>query len=139
MQAYISKYLHQAVAVPKQKKKQVRITAARVLTSEEAIKIMQDKEDEKKEGFTKSETKGRKGEEKSKKMAATKKDTGLKKMPTQKASIKLTNEKTRKGKGKATVKDKRFGYLSHMYAIVSEGRLCDGRLDRMPLQTVDSR
>ena len=35
---YISKYLHQAVVVPKQKKKQVRITGARVLTSEEAIK-----------------------------------------------------------------------------------------------------
>ena len=32
-------------------------------------------------------------------MAATKKDTGL---PTQEASVKLTNEKTRKGKGKAT-------------------------------------
>ena len=46
---YISKYLHQAVVVPKQKKKQIRITGARVLTSEEAIKIMQDKEDEKKE------------------------------------------------------------------------------------------
>ena len=39
--------LHQAVVVPKQKKKQIRITGARVLTSEEAIKIMQDKEDEK--------------------------------------------------------------------------------------------
>ena len=44
---YISEYLHQAVVVPKQKKKQIRITGARVLTSEEAIKIMQDKEDEK--------------------------------------------------------------------------------------------
>ena len=29
---YISKYLHQAVVVPKQKKKQIRITGARVLT-----------------------------------------------------------------------------------------------------------
>ena len=46
---YISKYLHQAVVVPKQKKKQIRITGTRVLTSEEAIKIMQNKEDEKKE------------------------------------------------------------------------------------------
>ena len=44
---YISKYLHQAVVIPKQKKKQIRISGARVLTSEEAIKIMQDKEDEK--------------------------------------------------------------------------------------------
>ena len=40
-------------------------------------------------------------------MAATKKDTGLNKMPTQEASVKLINEKTRKGKGKATVKDTR--------------------------------
>ena len=53
-------------------------------------------------------------------MAATKEDTGLKKMTTQEASVKSTNEKTRKGKGKATVKDKKFGYLSHMYASVSE-------------------
>ena len=43
---YISKYLHQAVVVTKRKKKQIRITGARVLTSEEAIKIMQDKKDE---------------------------------------------------------------------------------------------
>ena len=60
---------------------------------------------------------------KAEKMAATKEDTGLKKMTTQEASVKSTNEKTRKGKGKATVKDKKFGYLSHMYAIVSEGAL----------------
>ena len=40
-------------------------------------------------------------------MAATKKDTSVKKMPTQEASVKSTNEKTRKGKGKATVKDTR--------------------------------
>ena len=45
---YISKYLYQAVVVTKQKKKQIRITGARVLTSEEAIKIMQDKKDEEK-------------------------------------------------------------------------------------------
>ena len=44
---------------------------------------------------------------KAEKMAATKKDTGLKKMTTQEASVKSTNEKTRKGKGKATVKDTR--------------------------------
>ena len=37
-------------------------------------------------------------------MAATKKYTGLKKVPTQEASAKSTNEKTRKGKGKATIK-----------------------------------
>ena len=40
-------------------------------------------------------------------MAATKKDTSLKKMPTQETTVKSTNEKARKGKGKATVKDTR--------------------------------
>ena len=54
---------------------------------------------------------------KAEKMAATKKDTSLKKMPTQEASVKLTNEKTRKGKGHCK-RHKRFGYLSHMYANV---------------------
>ena len=38
---------------------------------------------------------------------ATKKDTGLKKMPIEEAFVKSTNEKTRKGKGKATVKGTR--------------------------------
>ena len=86
---YISKYLHQAVVVPKQKKKQIRITGARVLTSEEAIKIMQDKEDEKKEKVLEKEKRKEKRErKKAEKMAANKKNT-------------------RKGKGKATVKDTR--------------------------------
>ena len=58
--------MHQAVVVPKQKKKQIRITGARVLTSEEAIKIMQDK-DEKKEKALEKETKRREGEEKGRK------------------------------------------------------------------------
>ena len=53
--------------VLKQKKKQLRITGARVLTSEKAIKIMQDKEDKKKKGSRKRETKGREGEEKAEK------------------------------------------------------------------------
>ena len=42
---------------------------------------------------------------KAEKMAATKKNSSLKKMPTQEGSVKFTNEKTRKGKGKAIVKD----------------------------------
>ena len=46
----------------------------------------------------------RKEEREGKKAEKMKKDTGLKKMPTQEASVKSTNEKTRKGKGKATVK-----------------------------------
>ena len=105
---YISKYLHQAVVVPKQKKKQIRITGARVLTSEEAIKIMQDKEDEKKEkALEKEKRKEERERKKAEKMVVTKKHTGLKKKPTQEASVKSTNEKTRKGKGKATVKDTR--------------------------------
>ena len=86
---YISKYLHQAVVVPKQKKKQIRITGARVLTSEEAIKIMQDKEDEKKEkALEKEKRKEERERKKAEKMAANKKNT-------------------RKGNGKATVKDTR--------------------------------
>ena len=105
---YVSKYLHQAVVVPKQKKKQIRITGARVLTSEGAIKIMQDKEDEKKKKtLEKQKRKEERERKKAEKMAATKKDTSLKKMPTQEAPVKSTNEKTRKGKGKATVKDTR--------------------------------
>ena len=105
---YISKYLHQALVVPKQKKKQIRIIGARVLTSEEAIKIMQDKEDEKEEkALEKKKRKEERERKKAEKMAATKKDTDLKKIPTQEASVKSTNEKTRKGKGKATVKDTR--------------------------------
>ena len=73
-------------------------SGARVLTGDEAIKIMQDKEDEKKEkALEKEEERERK---KSEKMV----DAGLKKMPTQEASVKLTNEKKRKSKGKATVK-----------------------------------
>ena len=105
---YISKYLHQAVVVPKQKKKQIRITGARVLTSEEAIKIMQEKEDEKQEkALEKEKRKQERERKKAQKMPTTKKDAGSKKVPTQEASVKSTNEKTRKGKGKATIKDTR--------------------------------
>ena len=61
---------------------------------------MQDKEDEKKEkALEKEKRKEARERKKAEKMAATKKDTGLKKMPTQEAS---TNEKTRKGKGMDT-------------------------------------
>ena len=52
------------------------------------------------------QTEGRE-RKKAEKMAATKKDTSLKKMPTQEASVKSTNKKTRKSKGKASVKDTR--------------------------------
>ena len=48
-------------------------------------------------GLRKREAKGR--GKKAEKMAATKKDTGLKKIHTQEASVKLTNE-NKKGKGR---------------------------------------
>ena len=68
-------------------------------------------------------------------MAATKKDTSLKKMSTQEASVKSTNEKTRKGKGKATVKDTRD---LDTCPICMETFAMIWGLDKMPLQTVDS-
>lgn len=46
---YISKYLIQEVTVPKEKNKQVRVSGARVLTSDECMKIVQEREDAKKE------------------------------------------------------------------------------------------
>ena len=67
------------------------------------------------------ETKGGEGEEKGRKTAVTKKDTSLTKMPTQEASA---NGRTKKDKGKATVKDTRdFDTCPHMYEIFSEGLL----------------
>lgn len=45
---YISEYLHQAVPLPKENPKRIRITGARVLTSDEAMRIVQEKEDAKK-------------------------------------------------------------------------------------------
>ena len=48
-QNYISKYLIQEVALPKEKTKQVRVSGARVLTSDECMKIVQEREDAKKE------------------------------------------------------------------------------------------
>ena len=100
---------------------------------------MQEKDERKEKASEKEKQKEERESKKAEKMAATKKYTGLKKVPTQEASAQSTNEKTRKDRGKATVKNKRFGCLSHMYAMVSEAGLYDGRLDRMPLQTVDSR
>ena len=99
---------------------------------------MQEKDGKKEKASEKEKQKEERESKKAEKMTATKKYTGPKKVPTQEASAKSTNEKTRKGKGKATVKNKRFGWLSHMYAMVSEAGLY-GRLDRMPLQTVDLR
>ena len=61
-------------------------------------------QDEKKEkALEKEKRKEERERKKAEKMVATKKDTRLKKIPT----VKSTNEKTRKGKGKATVKDTR--------------------------------
>ena len=101
---------------------------------------MQEKDERKEKASEKEKQKEERESKKAEKMAATKKYTGLKKVPTQEASAQSTNEKTRKDRGKlkATVKNKRFRCLSHMYAMVSEAGLYDGRLDRMPLQTMDS-
>ena len=55
-------------------------------------------------GSRKEKQKEEREKKKAEKMAATKKE----KMPTQEASVKSTNEKTRKGKGKATIKDTRY-------------------------------
>lgn len=46
---YISDYLHQAVPIRKENNKKIRLTGARVLTSEEAMQIVQQKEDERKQ------------------------------------------------------------------------------------------
>lgn len=46
---YISEYLHQAVPGCKETPKRIRLTGARVLTSDEAMQLVQQKEDEKKQ------------------------------------------------------------------------------------------
>ena len=64
---YISKYLHQAVIVPMQKKKLIILTGAEVLTSKEAMKIMQKKEDGKQKQDLKKRNKRKRGREKGRK------------------------------------------------------------------------
>ena len=46
---YISEYLHQAIPLCKENPKRIRLTGARVLTSDEAMRIVQEKEDAKKQ------------------------------------------------------------------------------------------
>ena len=46
---YISEYLHQAIPLRKENPKRIRLTGARVLTSDEAMRIVQEKEDVKKQ------------------------------------------------------------------------------------------
>lgn len=46
---YISKYLYQAVPVRRESPKRIRLTGARVLTSDEAMQLVQEREDEKKQ------------------------------------------------------------------------------------------
>ena len=60
-QNYISKYLIQEVALPKEKTKQVRVSGARVLTSDECMKIVQE---QKRKSLTIAEKKGREGSKK---------------------------------------------------------------------------
>ena len=60
---YISEYLHQAVPVRKENPKRIRLTGARVLTSDEAMQLVRQKEDEKKQKeLEKRKTKGRERE-----------------------------------------------------------------------------
>ena len=61
---YISEYLHQSVPVPKQKMKQIRITGARVLTSDECIKRMREKEEEKQKKALEAKKEKMQGKEK---------------------------------------------------------------------------
>ena len=64
---YISEYSHQAIPLPKEKPKRIRITGARVLTSDEAMHIVQEKEDAKKtEGIRKKTEEGKRDEKETK-------------------------------------------------------------------------
>ena len=44
---YISEYLHQSVPVRKENLKRIRLTGARVLTSDEAIQLVQERDQKK--------------------------------------------------------------------------------------------
>ena len=44
---YISEYLHQSVPVRKENLKRIRLTGARVLTSDEAIRLVQERDQKK--------------------------------------------------------------------------------------------
>ena len=44
---YISEYLHQSVPVCKENLKRIRLTGARVLTSDEAIRLVQERDQKK--------------------------------------------------------------------------------------------
>ena len=89
---YISKYLIQEVTVPKQKTKQVRVSGARVLTSDECMKIVQEREDAKKEKALQMQK--RKEEREAKK----------RKQETSKEGKSKQNKGTPKGKGKQKAK-----------------------------------
>ena len=91
---YISKYLHQPIAIPKQTKKQIRLSGARVLNSEQCIKIMKEKENAKKE--KELEIQRRKDvRERKKREKATK----------EKKTTQNTQKGKGKGKGKAAVEN----------------------------------
>ena len=110
---YISKYLYQPIAVPKQKKKQIRLGGARVLTSEECIKIMQEKENVKKQKELEIQKRKDERERKKREKAAKEKlikekqkgreATKSKTNSVTKDDIATNTKNTQKGKGKAPV------------------------------------
>ena len=75
---YISEYLHQAVPLPKEKPKRIRITGARVLTSDEAMRIVQEKEDAKKQKELEKEKRKKEREMKKKQKQKQKQKKGSK-------------------------------------------------------------
>lgn len=79
---YISKYLYQAVPVHRENPKRIRLTGARVLTSDEAMQLVQEREDEKKQKQLEKEK--RKAERESRKKTSQKEQTKLR-VPVQKS------------------------------------------------------
>ena len=87
---YISKYLIQEITVPKEKNKQVRVSGARVLTSEECMKIVQEREDAKKEKALQLQKRKEERNEKKRKQETSKQEISKQKKgaPVQKGKAK---------------------------------------------------
>ena len=81
---YISEYLHQAVPINKETPKRIRLTGARVLTNDEAMQLVQQKEDEKKQ----------------KQLEKEKRNAERKRKQLEKEKQKKERESKHKGKGK---------------------------------------
>ena len=109
--------MYQPIAVPKQTKKQIRLSGARVLTSEQCIKIMKEKENAKKEKALEIQRRKDERERKKREKATkgkiplqnptrekqkTRQVTRVNTNSTAKATSKTT-QNTQKGKGKAPI------------------------------------